>query len=119
EHVRLWDGAVRGRDFPRRVVIQGGGYIAVEFAGIFAGLGSHVALVYRGENILRGFDEDVRQHLRVEMEARGIRVLTGCKVAAVEDAGGLFLVRLSGGNKIPADRVMFATRRVPRLDEIC
>ncbi len=68
-------------------MIQGGGYIAVEFAGIFAGLGSHVTLVYRGENILRGFDDDVRQHLRVEMEERGIRVVTGCKVAAIEQAG--------------------------------
>src|SRR5215470_2432311 len=115
EHVISSNEAFHLPDFPRRVVIQGGGYIAVEFAGIFAGLGSHVALVYRGENILRGFDEDVRQHLRVEMEARGIRVLTGCKVAAVEDACGHFLVRLSGGNQIPADRVMFATGRVPNI----
>src|ERR1700674_4908388 len=81
--------------FPRRVVIQGGGYIAVEFAGIFAGLGSHVTLVYRGENILRGFDDDVRQHLRMDMEKHGIRVVTGRTITAIENAGAHFSVQLS------------------------
>jgi glutathione reductase (NADPH) len=115
EHVISSNEAFHLSGFPRRVLIQGGGYIAVEFAGIFAGLGSHVTLVYRGENILRGFDDDVRQHLRVEMEARGIRVFTGCKVAAVEDARGHFLVRLSSGNQTPADQVMFAVGRAPNV----
>jgi glutathione reductase (NADPH) len=115
EHVISSNEAFHLSDFPRRVVVQGGGYIAVEFAGIFAGLGSHVTLVYRGENILRGFDDDVRHHLRVEMEGRGIRVFTGCKVAAVEEAGEHFLVRLTGGNQIPADQVMFATGRAPNI----
>jgi glutathione reductase (NADPH) len=100
---------------PKRVVVQGGGYIAVEFAGIFAGLGAQVTLIYRGENILRGFDDDVRQHLRVEMEARGIRVVTGCKVSAIEPAGEGYSVALSSGNRIPADQVMFATGRVPNV----
>jgi glutathione reductase (NADPH) len=102
-------------ELPRRVVIQGGGYIAVEFAGIFAGLGSHVTLVYRGENILRGFDDEVRAHLRADMEKHGVRVLTGCKVASIDDAGGHFSVHLSGGNAITADRVMFATGRAPNV----
>jgi glutathione reductase (NADPH) len=115
EHVISSNEAFHLPNFPRRVVVQGGGYIAVEFAGIFAGLGSHVTLVYRGENILRGFDDDVRHHLRVEMEARGIRVVTGCKVEAVEDAGGHFLVRLTSGNQIPADQVMFAVGRAPNI----
>ena len=58
-------------ELPKRILIQGGGYIAVEFAGIFTGLGSEVTLVYRGENILRGFDDDVREHLRSrDAEAR-------------------------------------------------
>ena len=60
EHVISSNEAFHLTEFPRRIVIQGGGYIAVEFAGIFAGLGSHVTLVYRGENILRGFDDEVR-----------------------------------------------------------
>ena len=111
EHAISSNEAFHLREFPSRVVIQGGGYIAVEFAGIFAGLGAHVTLVYRGEMILRGFDDDVRKHLRVEMEARGIRVLTGCKVAAIEQASGHFSVRMSSGNHVPADRVLFATGR--------
>jgi glutathione reductase (NADPH) len=67
---------------------------------------------------LRGFDDEVRQHVRVEMEARGIRVLTGCKVTAVEDAGGHFSVQLSSGNRIPADRVMFALGRPPNIGKL-
>ena len=69
---------------PKRILIQGGGYIAVEFAGIFAGLGSDVTLVYRGENILRGFDDDVREHLRFEMDKRGIKIITQQTVAGIE-----------------------------------
>src|SRR5438105_4789137 len=80
---------------PRRILIQGGGYIAVEFAGIFHGLGSQVTLVYRGENILRGFDNDVREHLRSEMEKRGIKVICGRTVAAVQGTQDTFAVRLS------------------------
>jgi glutathione reductase (NADPH) len=105
-------------ELPRRVLVQGGGYIAVEFAGIFAGLGSHVTLVYRGENILRGFDDDVRHHLRTEMEKHGIRVITGCKVAAIERAGGHLSAHLSGGNHIPADCVMFAVGRLPNVGKL-
>jgi len=111
EHAISSNEAFHLPEFPRRVVIQGGGYIAVEFAGIFAGLGSHVTLIYRGENILRGFDDDVRQHLRVEMEAHGIRVITGCKIAAIAQTGAHYAVHLSSGNHIPADRIMFATGR--------
>src|SRR5579864_4156639 len=103
---------------PRRVVIQGGGYIAVEFAGIFAGLGSHVTLVYRGENILRGFDDEARQHLRMDMEKHGIRVVTGRTITAIEQAGAHYSVRLSSGNHIPADKVMFATGRVPNVAKL-
>jgi glutathione reductase (NADPH) len=118
EHAISSNEAFHLPDFPRRVLIQGGGYIAVEFAGIFAGLGAHVTLVYRGENILRGFDDDVRKHLRVEMEARGIKVITGCKVAAIEKALGHYSARLSSGNQITVDRVMFATGRHPNVAKI-
>src|SRR5690606_18515740 len=57
---------------PEHITIVGGGYIAVEFAGIFRGLGRHVTLTYRGEQILRGFDEDVRDHLALEMRKKGV-----------------------------------------------
>ena len=97
EHAITSNEAFHLPEFPRRVVIQGGGYIALEFACIFAGFGSHVTLVYRGDNILRGFDEDVRQHVRSEMEKRGIKIITGCKVAAIEQAGAHYSVQLSSG----------------------
>ena len=118
EHAISSNEAFHLPELPRRVVIQGGGYIAVEFAGIFAGLGSHVTLVYRGENILRGFDDDVRHHLRKDMEKHGIRVVTGCTVAAIEHRGGHYSVHLSGGNHIPADKVMFATGRAPNVEKL-
>jgi len=103
---------------PHHVVIQGGGYIAVEFAGIFAGLGAHVTLVYRGENILRGFDDDVRKHLRMDMEKHSVKVITGCKVAAIEPTESRFSVRLSSGNQVSADCVMFATGRQPNVAKL-
>lgn len=98
---------------PARVLIQGGGYIAVEFAGIFAGLGSRVTLVYRGENILRGFDDDVRAHLRLEMEKHGVTVMTGATVEAVDRKGASFFSRLSSGAMVETDQVMFAIGRKP------
>jgi glutathione reductase (NADPH) len=118
EHAISSNEAFHLPKLPTHVVIQGGGYIALEFAGIFAGLGSHVTLVYRGENILRGFDDEVRAHVRMDMEKRGIKVLTGCKVAAIEPAESRFSVRLSGGNRATADCVMFATGRAPNVTKI-
>jgi glutathione reductase (NADPH) len=115
EHVISSNEAFHLSELPRRIVIQGGGYIAVEFACIFAGLGSEVTLVYRGENILRGFDDDVREHLRNEMRGRGINVLCGHTVAAVEQAGDEFVTRLSDHSTVTADKVMFAIGRRPNI----
>jgi glutathione reductase (NADPH) len=106
------------KELPASILIQGGGYIAVEFACIFAGLGSQVTLVYRGENILRGFDDDVRAHLRAEMEARGIRVITGQLVDAIEPQGGRYTAALSDGRRIVAERVMFAVGRKPNIADL-
>jgi glutathione reductase (NADPH) len=118
EHAISSNEAFHLAELPRRVVIQGGGYIAVEFACIFAGLGSHVTLIYRGENILRGFDDDVRQHLRMDMEKRGIRVVTGRTITAIEQTGTHYSVQVSSGNHIPADKVMFATGRAPNVAKL-
>ncbi len=118
EHAVYSNEAFHLPHLPKQVVIQGGGYIAVEFAGIFAGLGAHVTLVYRGENILRGFDDDVRHHLRMDMEKHGVRVLTGCKIAAIERAGARFSAHLSSGNQLTADCVMFAMGRKPNVNGI-
>ncbi|HLH90230.1 MAG TPA: glutathione-disulfide reductase [Xanthobacteraceae bacterium] len=115
EHAITSNEAFHLPTLPKRVLVQGGGYIAVEFACIFAGMGSAVTLVYRGANILRGFDDDVRGHLRAEMERRGIAIVTGETVAAIEPAGSAYSARLSGGKQIEADRVMFATGRMPNV----
>jgi len=115
EHAMSSNEAFHLTDLPRRIVIQGGGYIAVEFACIFAGLGSEVTLVYRGENILRGFDDDVREHLRNEMRTRGIAVTCGHTVTAVERSGDAFVTHLSDKTTIAADKVMFAIGRRPNV----
>ncbi len=115
EHVISSNEAFHLTELPKRILIQGGGYIAVEFACIFAGLGSEVTLVYRGENILRGFDDDVRAHLRTEMERRGIRVICKRIVEAVEKVDHGLCVELSDHDDIVVDTVMFATGRRPNV----
>ncbi len=115
EHVISSNEAFHLPELPKRVVIQGGGYIALEFAGIFAGFGSDVTVVYRGDNILRGFDEDVRVHVRKEMEMAGITILTGCTVDKIEQHGKSFSTHLSNGSSIAAEQVMFAIGRHPNI----
>jgi glutathione reductase (NADPH) len=100
---------------PKRIVIAGGGYIAVEFAGIFAGLGSEVTLIHRGDNILRGFDEDLRTAVRTAYEKRGIRLVLGDTVARIDRAAGL-TVTTARGEAIAADQVMTALGRVPNVE---
>jgi glutathione reductase (NADPH) len=115
EHVISSNEALDLKELPRRILIQGGGYIAVEFAGIFHGLGSEVTLVYRGDNILRGFDDDIREHLRGEMEKRGIRILTRKLVEGVEKVDHGLCVSLSDHESVTVDQVMFATGRRPNV----
>ncbi len=115
EHVISSNEVFHLKHLPKRVVIQGGGYIALEFACIFAGFGSDVTLIYRGENILRGFDEDVRAHVRHEMEEAGITILTGCKVEKVDRHGDVFTSHLSNGSSVASDQVMFAIGRHPNV----
>jgi len=100
-------------ELPRRIVIHGGGYVAVEFACIFEGLGSEVILVHRGEEILRGFDDEVRQCVRAEMEGRGMRVLLNRTIAAIERNGRTCSLLLSDGSRLDADQVMLAIGRRP------
>ncbi len=115
EHVISSDEAFHLPELPKRIVIQGGGYIALEFACIFAGFGTDVTVVYRGDNILRGFDEDVRTHVRAEMEKEGITIITGCTVAKIDKYGKEFTSRLSNGSSIASDLVMFAIGRHPNV----
>ena len=98
---------------PGRIVIVGGGYIAVEFACIFNGLGSHVTHIHRGEKILRGFDDDLRVDLAADMIKRGIKAHLPCRLARIDKTTGGFNVTLSSGDTIPCDAVMVATGRHP------
>jgi glutathione reductase (NADPH) len=118
EHAISSNEAFHLERLPRHVLIQGGGYIALEFATIFAGLGSHVIVIYRGDNILRGFDDEVRAHVRMDMEKRGIKVVTGCKVAAIQKDGNRLFARFSNGFQQTADCVMFATGRAPNIHKL-
>ena len=109
------DEAFHLTELPKRIVIQGGGYIALEFAGIFKGYGADVTVIYRGDNILRGFDEDVRKHVRAEMEKQGINIITGCTISKVDKHGKEFTTHLSSGSSIASDQVMFAIGRHPNV----
>ena len=115
EHAITSDEAFHLPELPRRVMIAGGGYIAVEFAGIFNGLGSEVTIVYRGPNILRGFDEDVRTHLADELERRGIRVILGTQHERLEKTGSGIVHHLTNGHTCETDVAMFAVGRRPHV----
>jgi glutathione reductase (NADPH) len=113
EHAITSEEAFHLPELPRRILIAGGGYIAVEFAGIFAGLGVETTLIYRGPNILRGFDDDVRAHLAGEIEKRGIKVILGCQHTSIEKTESGLVSHLGNGMTLEHDAIMFATGRVP------
>jgi glutathione reductase (NADPH) len=98
---------------PRRVLIVGGGYIAVEFAGIFNGLGSEVVQVYRGPLFLRGFDNDVRAHLAEEIRKHGVDLRFDLNVDAIEKVPGGLRARLTDGSELEVDQILYATGRAP------
>jgi glutathione reductase (NADPH) len=118
EHVISSNEAFHLEELPARILIQGGSYIAVEFASIFNGLGSEVTLVYRGENILRGFDDDLRAHLHAEMTKRGVRILCSRTVRAVQCTQDTFTARLSDDSSVEVDKVMFALGRWPNVGDL-
>jgi len=99
--------------FPRRLVVVGGGYIACEFASIFNGLGAKVTQLYRGEQILRGFDDEVRDFVANEMRKKGVDMRVGVKVSALERGADGIRVLLAGGGELLADAVLYATGRAP------
>jgi glutathione reductase (NADPH) len=103
---------------PSRICIVGGGYIAVEFAGIFSGLGVETILIYRGEKILRGFDEDLRDHLTAEMRKKGIEIRTKADVTRIERSGDGVRVTLEDGTGFGAGQIMFATGRIPNVMDL-
>jgi glutathione reductase (NADPH) len=100
-------------DLPSRILIVGGGYIAVEFATIFSGLGVETTLLYRGDTILRGFDDDVRAHVQGELKRTGVEVITGAVLTEIAPLSGRRMVSLSNGGRMEVDHVMFAVGRAP------
>jgi glutathione reductase (NADPH) len=101
---------------PKKLVIEGGGYIAVEFAGIFNGLGVDTTLSYRGSLIMRGFDDDIRQHLQGEMEKKGIKLKLNASFEKVEKTDAGLTVHLDDGTTLEADTVMSAIGRRPNVN---
>ena len=106
-------------DFPEQVTVIGGGYIAVEFAGIFAGLGAKTTLLYRGEMFLRGFDDSIRSFVKEEIEKKGVELLFETEATHIhkQDDGSLRL-DLTNGNTLIADTVLCATGRSPKTQDI-
>ena len=98
---------------PERVTVVGGGYIAVEFAGIFHGMGAATTQLYRGDLFLRGFDGDVRRALASEMRKRGIDLRFGSDVTRIEKTGSGLRLTLNDGSALETDAVLYATGRVP------
>lgn len=107
------------KDLPKRVLVVGGGYIAVEFAGIFQGLGADTTLLYRGDLFLRGFDGSVRTHLKEELEKRGLDLQFNADIARIDQqADGSLKATLKDGRELLADCVFYATGRRPMLDNL-
>lgn len=113
EHAITSNEAFHLPELPRRAIVVGGGYIAVEFAGIFNGLGVETTLLYRRDRILRGFDEDLRAGLMDEMRKKGLHLRLWAEIVSIERRGGSLRVTLKDGETVETDLVMYATGRVP------
>ena len=113
EHAITSNEALDLEKLPKSIVIVGGGYIAVEFAGLFNALGVDVTIIIRAGNILRGFDEDIRDTLAQEMEKAGIAIHRECVVRSIEPEGDGYSIRLHGTETIECDKVFYATGRRP------
>lgn len=117
EHAITSNEAFFLKALPRRVLVVGGGYIAVEFASIFRGLGAQVSQLYRGELFLRGFDRSVRDHLREEMTHKGVDLQFNAEILRIDrQPDGSLVARLKDGRVLDADCVFYATGRRPMLD---
>ncbi|WP_029151749.1 glutathione-disulfide reductase [Methylovulum miyakonense] len=100
---------------PKRILIVGGGYIAVEFAGIMHGLGVETTLCYRGDKLLRGFDEDIRDFVVQEMRKKGIDILLNTQINAIAKTASGFTAQTEEGTTLDADLVLYATGRAPNI----
>ncbi|MEO6971934.1 MAG: glutathione-disulfide reductase [Rhodoferax sp.] len=115
EHVITSNEIFDVEPFPARLLVVGGGYIACEFASIFNGLGAQVTQLYRGEQVLRGFDDEVRGFLAAEMRKAGVDLRVKSDVAAIERTAAGLVARLTSGDSATVDAVLYATGRVPNV----
>jgi glutathione reductase (NADPH) len=118
EHIAVSDDMFYLKEFPKKVSIIGGGYIAVEFAHILHGLGAHVDLIQRSDYILGSFDKDVRKTLTAEMNKQGINILFNTSPSKVEKNSNGYTLHTDDGNKINTDLVMAAIGRKPLIDKL-
>ncbi len=116
EHAISSNEAFHIEALPKQIIVVGGGYIAVEFTGIFNGLGVDTTLVYRGPQILRGFDDEVRAHLAAEMTAKGVFLKTESDIASIAKTATGYTVTYNDGITQDTGLVMYATGRVPMTD---
>ncbi len=113
EHVITSNEIFDTDPFPKRLLVVGGGYIACEFASIFKGLGARVTQLYRGAQVLRGFDDEVRAFIAAEMHKAGVDLRLNADVAAITKAANGLQITLQDGSSLEADAVLYATGRVP------
>ena len=118
EHVITSNEAFFLEQLPQKMVIVGGGYIAVEFAGIFSGLGVEVYQFYRGDLFLRGFDQDLREKLATEMPKQGIQLHFNTDIASIEKSGDQYQVTTTQGAMLDVGLVMYATGRKPLVKQL-
>lgn len=119
EHAIDSNQAFHLEELPKRVLVVGGGYIAVEFASIFHGMGAQTSLLYRGDLFLRGFDQSVREHLQIELSRKGMDLRFGTQVTRIDkQADGCLRVTLDSGEQVDTDCVFYATGRRPMLDNL-
>ena len=118
QHMINSDKALDLSDLPNSIVIYGSGYIAVEFAGIFNGFGVDTHLVFRADKVLRGFDNDIREHLMTSMAQKGITIHKEVTISEIEKVNMNYSVKLSNGKKLNVDKVMGATGRTPKVSKL-
>ena len=106
------------KQLPKSILIAGGGYIAAEFAGIFAGLGVETTLIYRGPQILRGFDQDLRDDVTAAMIKRGVNIVTNQTIKSIGRSGTALAATLSGGTAHNYDQIMYAIGRKPNTHDL-
>lgn len=119
EHVVSSDEVFDLAAFPKDILVVGGGYIAVEFAGIFNGLGAKVTQLYRGDLFLRGFDEEIRHFAAQEIAKQGVNLQFNTDVISIaKESNGRLVVKLNNGSSLTVDTVLYATGRTPKIDQL-